>query len=273
VVSLGSGVVDLLGRLGRAPGPREDLPEPQNDPAKVRRMADEILARRQYRQPPESFVHRIQQAISDFLGRLLGNIGLGSAGAASWIAWIVLALFVAAIAGLTAYLISRVWGNGWGGGSGGDEGDPVILAVDEHRTPDEWLAQAERHEAAGRWSEGLLCRYRSLVTRLVDLDVIAAAVGRTAGEYVQDVNERHPAGAGSFAAATELFEAAWYGGAATGPDERDRFAGLAGAVVASVTDARRRSRGAEAEPAGVGPAGPAGPGGPANPSPSPGGQA
>jgi hypothetical protein len=259
-------VVDLLARLGPAPGPRDDLPDPQNDPAKVRRMADQILARRQYRQPPESFVHRIQQAISDFLERLLGNIGLGSAGAASWIAWIVLALFVAAIVGLTAYLISRVWGDGWGGGSGrGDDGDPVILAVDEHRTPDEWLAQAERHEAAGRWSEGLLCRYRSLVTRLVDLEVIAAAVGRTAGEYVQDVNQNHPAGAGSFAAATELFEAAWYGGAATGPDERDRFAGLAGAVVASATDARRSSRGAGAEPAGVGSAGPASPssGGPA----------
>jgi hypothetical protein len=232
---------ELLGRFGLPGLPRVlgDLPDPQNDPGEVRRKADDILSRPEYREPPKTLLQRIQDAIGDFLGDLLSKVGFGSSGAASVLAWVVLAVLAAVVGLLVFWLVRAIVGDDWGSGRGaGGEGDPVILAVDEHRTPDEWLAEAERHEAEGRWREGLLCRYRSLVTRLVELEVIPEAVGRTAGEYVGDVAERHPAGAGDFRAATELFESAWYGGVDTGSEGRDRFVGLADAVLASAASAR-----------------------------------
>jgi hypothetical protein len=74
-----------------------------------------------------------------------------------------------------------------------------------------------------------------LVGELAQRDVIPDLVGRTAGEYVRDVGRTCPPAAAAFRAATELFEAAWYGGAATGPAERDRFVQLAGDVLAVAT--------------------------------------
>jgi hypothetical protein len=217
------------------PGVLADLPEPRNDPDDVRHLADDILSRPEYRDPPEGLIERIQNAISDFLGRVLSQIGLGSSGAASWLAWLVLAVMVAVVAVLIAWLVMQVTGTGWGSGkANGGEGDPIILDVDEHRSPREWLSEAERHESEGRWREGLLCRYRALVTELIDRKVIAEAAGRTAGEYLSDVRRRHPADAGSFVAATGLFEEAWYGGTETGAAERDRFVELAGQVLATL---------------------------------------
>ena len=56
--------------------------------------------------------------------------------------------------------------------------------------------------------------------------------GRTAGEYARDVAGRQPEAAPSFAAATELFEAVWYGGASSGPAESERFRALEARVLA-----------------------------------------
>ena len=98
--------------------------------------------------------------------------------------------------------------------------------VELTRRPDEWRAEAARLEAEGRWAEGLRCRYRALVAELVARGAIAELPGRTAGEYVRDVSASLPQAAPSFAAATELFEAVWYGGAETGAAEAARFAEL-----------------------------------------------
>lgn len=228
-----AGRVASLGPFGQF-GPFRDLPEPQNDPERVRELADDILARPEYRDS-RTIYERIQDWITDRINDVLESIGFGSSGAGSVLAWIVMLLLAAVVAGLVYWLVRSFFG-GAGGGRRGDEGDPVILAVDEHRSPDEWLSEAERHEAGGRWREGLLCRYRSLATRLVELEVIPEAVGRTAGEYVGDVAERLPAGAGPFRAATDLFESTWYGGVDRGPEGRDRFVGLASTVVATAGD-------------------------------------
>jgi hypothetical protein len=225
-----------------------DLPEPQNDPERVREMADEILSRPEYRDPGKSLYERARDWLAEQIAELLENIGFGSSGAGSVVGWIVVLVLGALVAGLAYWLIRSVIGDGWRLRRG-DEGDPVILAVDEHRTPDEWLSEAERHEAEGRWREGLLHRYRSLATRLVELEVIPAAIGRTAGEYIGDVVERLPAGAGPFRAATDLFESAWYGGVDTGPEGRDRFVGLAQTVLAVAADRPRRAAAPAGEPA------------------------
>jgi hypothetical protein len=58
--------------------------------------------------------------------------------------------------------------------------------------------------------------------------------GRTAGEYVRDVAAGEPGVAPAFAAATELFELAWYADAPTGADECARFRDLDQRVLAGV---------------------------------------
>jgi hypothetical protein len=95
--------------------------------------------------------------------------------------------------------------------------------VELTRTPREWRAEADALEAAGRWKEGLRCRYRALIAELVRRGAIPDQPGRTAGEYVSDVAGTLPAAAPALAAATELFEAAWYGDLPTGAGEAERF--------------------------------------------------
>jgi hypothetical protein len=208
-----------------------DLPPPEHDPDEVRELADEILSRPAYREPPESLFERIDDFVGELMERLLNAVGLGGTTVPSWVAWLVLGVLVAIVVLLVGWVVRA---GGWGRRARpADAGDPVITSAEQQRSPREWLAQAERDEAEGRWREGLLCRYRALVTELVDAGVIPEAVGRTTGEYVRDV-----AGlpvAVPFAAATELFEAVWYGGADSGPEERDR-------IVALTAEARARQR-------------------------------
>ena len=210
----------------------DELPVPSNDPGAVRDLADEILERPEYRDPPESLWDKVNEWISEFVGDLFSLVGYGGGSVAPIVAWLVMVLLVA---GLGALIWWAVTSGRWSEGRARrDEGDPVIVATDAHRSARDWRSEAESHEAEGRWREGLLCRYRALVVELVEREVIPDQVGRTAGEYVRDVR----AGQGgdspvtaAFTAATDLFEAAWYGGAPTGPDERDRFVGLVAQVM------------------------------------------
>jgi hypothetical protein len=208
-----------------------DPPDPQHDPEDVRELADEILSRAEYREPPRSLFERIQDAIGDFLDDVLGALGFGGAGA-GWVAWLVLAALVALLGWLLRWaVVNGRWGRRARRG-GADEA--VFVDAEEGRPARVWLREAEAHEAAGRWREGLLCRYRALVTALVEDDVIPATPGRTAGEYVRDVRagqgDDSPVTA-AFTAATDLFETAWYGGVETGPAERDEFVRLSGRVL------------------------------------------
>lgn len=203
----------------------DDLPTPQNDPGTVRDKAGEILSRPEYREPPDTLWERVSDFVSEQIGRFLSAIGFGGGGVGTIVAWLVLA---ALIAGVAALVVWAVRAGEWGQSSGGrSEGEPVIVSTEAYRSARDWLNEVQGHEAEGRWNEGLLCRYRALVTELVDKGVIPELAGRTSGEYVSDVRQHAPGTAVPFAAATELFESAWYGRAPTGPDERDRFIGLA----------------------------------------------
>lgn len=209
--------------------PPQQLPEPTHDPAEVRDLADEILSRPEY-QESESLLERITREIDELLADLIPGVSPGGA-MANILAWFILALFVAVIVALVVWAVRA---GGWGRSSRLAKQDAVILASQEHRTTSDWLDEAIRHESEGRWREGLLCRYRALVTELVRRGVIAELAGRTAGEFLQEVAQRQDDLVSTFRPATELFEEAWYGGVETGPDERDRFAALADAALAQL---------------------------------------
>jgi uncharacterized protein DUF4129 len=217
---------DLLARVVLV-----DPPDPQHNPADVRELADEILSRPEYREPSKSLFERIQDAISNFMSDFFSALGFGGGGGGSVLAWLVLVALLAIVGVLVA------WGvKAWSPGRRvriKDGEDPLVFDAEEGKPSRSWLREAEEHEAAGRWRHGLLCRYRALVTALVEDELIPATPGRTAGEYVRDVRERveDEAVVAAFTAATDLFETAWYGGVETGPAERDEFVRLAGRVL------------------------------------------
>lgn len=225
-----------------------ELPESQHDPDDVRDLAGEILSRPEYREQGESLLERIDRFLAELMESLLSSFGIAvSGGVASVVAWVTLLLLIAVVVALA------VWA--WrGGGWARRRHEPrptAILATESGRNAADWAVEAEQHESEGRWREGMLCRYRALVTELVERGVLTDAAGRTAGEYVREVAHRVALGdkvAGSFAAATELFEAVYYGGAEAGPSQRDRFARRASATLASLPASSAAGDTAQAAP-------------------------
>jgi hypothetical protein len=199
------------------------LPPSQHDPDAVRDAAGQILAEPRYERPPEPLVDRVLGWIGDRVGQALSELVAGGGG--SVVAWVIL---LGALGGVI-YLVVR---HGRVGPLGVPAPSAPEVMVELTRTARQWRAEAQSLEAAGRWREGLRCRHRALVADLVDQGAIPEQAGRTAGEYVRDVAADRPDGATAMAAATELFEAAWYGGATTGAAEAARFTDLSEQVLA-----------------------------------------
>lgn len=204
-----------------------ELPPPDHDPARAREAADEILSRPEYRwSPDDGVLDRIGEWFGDQLDRL-GGSGPAGGDLAAGLGVLVLALLVALVA-ILVWRSRAAWRR--------DRPQPAAgrerVVVSGHDDVD-WEAEAARCEAEGRWREALRARYRVLVGNLAARRVLGDLVGRTAGELVAEVRTTAPGAASTFAAATAVFEAAWYGGEAAGPAERDRFAELAAEVLAA----------------------------------------
>lgn len=193
-------------------------------PDEARRAADEILRGAEFQEPPQSIPDRILEWISARLADLFVNLASGGSG--SVLTWLVLAVF-AGIVGFIVYRVVRTL-----------RPDPLVRRHDvdgqPDRTPADWRAEATRFEAAGSWKAALRARYRALVGDLVARGVVRDVPGRTTGEYRQEVSVQAPAVAADFAAASALFDAAWYGDVATGADENARFRALSDRVVAGI---------------------------------------
>ena len=198
------------------------LPPPEQDPQAVRDLADRILGDARYDRPPRPLAERVLDWIGERLGDLFGTLVGGGGGTV--IAWLVL---LGAIGGVV-YLLVR-YGRVSLPSVVRDDASRVMVELT--RSPDEWRAAAADHEAAGRWAEGLRCRHRALVAALVRQGVVADQAGRTAREHGRDVATHLPAAAPAMGEATDLFEAAWYGGRPTGPDEARRFEALEATVL------------------------------------------
>jgi len=194
-----------------------DLPPSVHDPGAVRDLADQILADRRYHQPPKSIPDRILEWFGQQLGKVIGSL-VGS-GAGTVVAW----LFVIGAVALVVYLVVRY---GRVARLAPRPGRPSRVMVELTRTPSEWRTEADAMEARGQFKEALRCRHRALIGELVRRGAIPDLAGRTAREYVGDVTVSLPEASTALAAATELFEAAWYGDRPTGPAEALRFRAL-----------------------------------------------
>jgi hypothetical protein len=220
----------LLAALIRPVG--ADPPPPRHDPAEVRELADEILARDEFQPPAETLIERIARWIGDlFDGGTQTPPGATGSGGSAVLTLLLLAAAAAGIAFAVRALLRRPRREG-----PAPEPEPETV-VDAVLGVDEWSAAARRHEAAGEWKDGLRCRFRALVTRLTERGVVAEVPGRTSGELRLDVRATSPAAGEDFDGAADLFDRAWYGDLPTGPDEARRFADHAERVLASGSDA------------------------------------
>ncbi len=198
-----------------------DLPISRKDPAKVAEAADDVLARPEYRVPSPTLAERVQRWVAEVFGHVLGALIGG--GGASLIAWGLLALGIGVV-GVLAARFAR--------GVTPDAGLAASSVSAPLRTATDWRAEADAHERAGRWRPALRCRYRALVAELAAGGVVEDVPGRTTGEYRAAVVVAAPDVAPDFAAATELFERAWYGRAPTGADDAAHLSSLADRVLA-----------------------------------------
>jgi Domain of unknown function (DUF4129) len=204
-----------------APAALLDLPAPTRDPDQVRRVADEVLSRPEFREAAPSLLQRVWAWLLGRLGELLGSLAGTSAGSI-----VGLLLFLLILAGVVALVVRFARGM---------TPDPEVAAAippATRRSAVEWRAEAEAHEHAGEWRQALRCRYRALVADLAGRGLIEEVPGRTAGEYRNEVARNLPdRPAEAFAGATELFERAWYGRTPTGAAEVTQFRDLAGRVL------------------------------------------
>jgi hypothetical protein len=204
--------------------PASDLPRPTTGGDAVREAADRILARPEFDEDQRSLLERARDWVFDRLDDLLGELGGGGGG--ELLGWaLVAALTLAAI--VFAVRFTR--------GARRDPGVAPGRPLVPRRTAAEWRAEAEAHEAAGRWRPALRCRYRALVADLAARGLVEEVPGRTSGEYRRQVDVALPEVAPAFDGATSLFEGAWYGGRATGADDAARFRELEARVLAGVS--------------------------------------
>lgn len=179
--------------------PASALVAPESSAERVHEAIERILARPEFTPAPRSAGERGRDLLAERLGAVLDAL---FAGGGSAVGWAIVALLVAATVAL-AVRFSR-----------GVRSDPALAATPAssgRRPAVDWRADADAHEAAGRWRAALRCRWRALVAELAGRGLVVDAPGRSAGDYRRQVAAAAPAAAADFDAATALFEDAWYG--------------------------------------------------------------
>lgn len=105
--------------------------------------------------------------------------------------------------------------NAVAGGAAGDSGDAMRVGhVDEERSAAEWLRECRRLADEGRHPEAVRAAYRAIVVHLVARELVPATPGLTVGAHRSLVGRSEVLDtlqAEGFAAASDVFERAWYG--------------------------------------------------------------
>ena len=189
-------------------------------PEEIRRQADEILGRSEFDEPEPNVVERFATWVGDRFQDLIDLVAGGGV-------FTILAVLVLLV-GLW-FLVRWLRGRDWTRRRR-PTAEGVWLDEVRRRTPAEWRSEAEELEARGEWKLALRARYRALVGDLLAEGLVDDAAGRTTGELRAAVARGAPERAAAFAAASDLFDLAWYAGRPTGPDESARFRALAAEV-------------------------------------------
>ena len=198
-----------------------ELPQPTFTSRHVHDLTNRILSEPQFKRPSKPWLQRGFDWLSKELDRILNAFVNG--GATTVLAWLIAAVAVAVAAILLRRFFRRV------------QRDPGVHSESPPRrrwNAADWRSEAELHRRAGEWREAIRCSYRALVASLAERGIVEEVPGRTTREYEDLVKDRLPAISSEFGTATELFEAVWYGDAATNESDEERFRELGDRVLA-----------------------------------------
>ncbi|WCO68868.1 DUF4129 domain-containing protein [Iamia majanohamensis] len=181
--------------------------DPDADPDRARRTAEEILEGSEYQAPEEGGRSLLDRARDWFDGRLPDLSGPGQ-GAADGLSIVIVAVVVLGAAALAAWVVASTRRS-----RAAPADDPVDSDVEltPLRSPREWGAEAERCEAAGDHRGAVRARFRAVTATYVERDLVVDAPGRTAGELRRDLAARAPEASPAFAPLADLFEEVWFG--------------------------------------------------------------
>ncbi len=239
--------------LGPAPAAQQADPTPQlpvdpdADPDRARRTADDILSGREYQAPEQggrSILDRIREWFGDLVPDISGPGGRTLDGASL----VIVGVVVVGALSLLGWVLARTR-------RARPAPDDVVDAeveVTPLRTPTQWSAEADRCEAAGDHRGAVRARFRSLTSTLVDRDLVVDAPGRTVGELRVDLAERAPEAGPAFAPLADLFERVWFGSSGASADDSATARRLAAAAAAAAPRRPRASASVGAPATGTG---------------------
>jgi hypothetical protein len=171
-----------------------------HDAAELRRRADELLSRPPYREE-EGALGAAWRAAREWLAEQLGTL-LSAIGGDPGIAWLLVGLGVLLL-GVVVWRATR--------GLALDRAVEAPATSPGGRPARAWHADADEHEAGGRWSDAVRCRYRALVGQLVEAGVVEDVPGRTVGELDRELDATAPGVAADVAEAGAVFARIFYG--------------------------------------------------------------
>ena len=222
---------------GSGDGPQ--LPDPGSRPDQAGPAARRVLSGGDYHH--RAAARSVIQRIEDWIRRHLPHIRTGGQhGMPTAVSYGIVAVLAVLVVGALVWGIVQVRrGRRADGTDDGDTAEAGDIEITPLRSADQWRAEAERLEAAGRWRDALRARYRSTVGLLIDRELLDDLPGRTPGEHRIELAAAVPAAGPPFDTATTLFEASWYGHRPTDADDVEQFRELADHVSAVAVKPRR----------------------------------
>lgn len=181
--------------------------DPDADPARTRREADEILEQDRFRAPEEggrTLLDRIRETIDDRMPRIRGPGGAASEGLSLLVVGVVVILAV----GLATWVVVTSRRSRSAPDEDPDDSDVELTPL---RSVAEWTTEAERCEGAGDHRGAVRARFRALTSTLADRGLVGDSPGRTVGELEADLSARAPVAVPAFLPLATLFERVWFG--------------------------------------------------------------
>jgi hypothetical protein len=199
----------MLMQLVRLLGPGDPLGPVDQDPDSIREAACRLVA-------PDSACRPVDTTPIEPHGGGGGGNFLGALG--EILLWMLFLGLVAAVifGAIRVILATRGRSRRRRRGRDDDDQDEGVeelprTVIDPTREPRQWRSEADEHRRAGRFRDAVRCRYRALVGDLARGGLVDEIPGRTSGEERAQMAVAAPVRAPAFAAAADLFDAAWFG--------------------------------------------------------------
>lgn len=189
-------------------------------PDEIRRKADDILARPEYREAEPSLVERAVNWLAERLGQVFGPVVGNSGSGGYFLGYAVLVLAMGAAIYFAVKIVPRRRRRRPPGARVTHESIPRTSRA-------QWLARAAEAEAGGRWGEAVHARYHALTTGLADRSAVPAAESTTSGEHraaFARSAEPQPERVAVFDGVTDRYEHVWFGGQEAAPDDSQALA-------------------------------------------------